>query len=132
MFTNLCAPITSPVISELSYSYSKRPLLHVVHHSVLTTIAGSIWIVYTVCHTVLGWEGLQDSVCVCVCVCVCVNVCMIVCVCMCVCDCVYVRVCVCVCCVSVHVCAEVFRLCVIFFVVFEGFHDCVSLVCVCM
>ena len=37
--------------------------------------------IYTVCHTVLGWEVLQ--VCVCVCVCVCVHVCVCTCVCVC-------------------------------------------------
>ena len=64
----MCAPVTSPVISELSYSYTKRPLLHVVHHSVPSPIACSIRIVYTVCHTVRGWEGLQVCVTVCACV----------------------------------------------------------------
>ena len=33
---NLCAPVTSPVISELSYSYTKRSRLHVVHRWVPT------------------------------------------------------------------------------------------------
>ena len=48
-----------------------RPLLHVVHYSVPSPIACSIRIVYTVCRTVRGWEGLQ----VCVCVRACVGVC---------------------------------------------------------
>ena len=78
----MCAPVTSPVISELSYSYTKRPLLHVVHHSVPSPIACSIQIVYTVCHTVRGWEGLQVCVCVCVykmCVLLCIHVCVCLC-----------------------------------------------------
>ena len=70
-YENLCAPVTSPVISELSYSYTKRSRLHVVHRSVPTPIACSIRIVHTVFHTVLDWEGLQVCVCVLfVCVCV--------------------------------------------------------------
>ena len=77
----LCAPVMSPVISELSYSYTIRPLLHVVHHSVPSPIACSIRIVYTVCHTVRGWEGLQVCVYVCVCVCDCVCLCLCACVC---------------------------------------------------
>ena len=54
----LCVPGTSPVISELSNSYTKHFRLHDVHRSVPTPIACSIRSVYTIFHTVPGWEGL--------------------------------------------------------------------------
>ena len=61
--TKICVQ-TSPVISELSYSYTKRSRLHVVHRSVPTPIACSIRIVQHISyHPRLG--GIT-SMCVCV------------------------------------------------------------------